>query len=632
MTTTSRRRRTLKLAAGFSLPLSFVTETIALLAIKGAGKTYAFLKFAEELIRAGQPVVIVDHVGVCWGLRSSADGKGPGLKVYVLGGEHGDAPLEPHAGKLVADWIVRARVPVILDLSQFTTATDEQRFVGDFADALYRKNRQAIHVMIDEADEFAPQKPMGAAKQSKHAIEMLVRRGRARGIGITMATQRPAVLNKDVLTQASTLLFGRVIGPQDRAAVKLWLAGQTSAHDVDRIVDGLPGLKRGEFHIWAPSHGVFELITIGQRDTFDSSATPKAGQRRRAPKRSAVVDLSKLTADMQAARERQTASDPSKLKAQVAKLERELVAAKAATPTQPPRIIQPPKVIKVRAITDRERARLIAIDAKLKAANRTIDQYGNAYGTVLQAILSRLKDNPHATDERVSSASREQTRIGRRNVVTTAAPATTRQRRRVPEHENRPQTSSAGTSRSVPADPNTAERMRAAGERAGKALDAMAAGMVPLGGQKLAVLQASCQFGRTNQKQLGVLLGIRAKGSTLRAYCQQLVREGLLEKHDNDYVPTDAGTRAAGDWQPLPSDRAGIVSHWLTELGGQRREIFKMVAESNGTGLTEADIGEQLGIAAKGSTVRAYVQQLVRLGLVEKYKGSIQLSEAIRNA
>jgi hypothetical protein len=42
----------------------------------------------------GQQVVIVDPKGDWWGIRSSADGKAPGLPVVILGGERGDVPLE----------------------------------------------------------------------------------------------------------------------------------------------------------------------------------------------------------------------------------------------------------------------------------------------------------------------------------------------------------------------------------------------------------------------------------------------------------------------------------------------------------------------------------------------------------
>jgi hypothetical protein len=37
---------------------------------------------------------MVDSVGVWWGLHSSADGQHEGLPMVVMGGEHGDVPLD----------------------------------------------------------------------------------------------------------------------------------------------------------------------------------------------------------------------------------------------------------------------------------------------------------------------------------------------------------------------------------------------------------------------------------------------------------------------------------------------------------------------------------------------------------
>ena len=48
--------------------------------------------------------------------------------------------------------------------------------------------------------------------------EDIVRRGGQRGIGCTLVTQRSAVLNKNVLTQAQMLVVLRTIAPQDLAA------------------------------------------------------------------------------------------------------------------------------------------------------------------------------------------------------------------------------------------------------------------------------------------------------------------------------------------------------------------------------------------------------------------------------
>lgn len=74
------------LSAELSIPAEALTQTFAILAKRGAGKTYTALVLAEEMFRVGQ-VVVVDPVGVCWGLRSSADGQKLDLPIIVLGGE-----------------------------------------------------------------------------------------------------------------------------------------------------------------------------------------------------------------------------------------------------------------------------------------------------------------------------------------------------------------------------------------------------------------------------------------------------------------------------------------------------------------------------------------------------------------
>lgn len=58
----------------FALPATTVTETLAIIAKRGAGKTYTGAVLVEEMIGAGLPVVVVDPVGVWWGLRVDAAG------------------------------------------------------------------------------------------------------------------------------------------------------------------------------------------------------------------------------------------------------------------------------------------------------------------------------------------------------------------------------------------------------------------------------------------------------------------------------------------------------------------------------------------------------------------------------
>jgi DNA helicase HerA-like ATPase len=134
--TAARSRTGLALAPGLELPLDIVTDTIGVLAMKGSGKTYTALVLLEQMVGASLPVVALDPVGVFWGLRSSADGRGPGLPVILLGGRHADAPLEPGAGRAVADFIIAERQPTVLDLSEFRSKAEQQRFTREFLERL----------------------------------------------------------------------------------------------------------------------------------------------------------------------------------------------------------------------------------------------------------------------------------------------------------------------------------------------------------------------------------------------------------------------------------------------------------------------------------------------------------------
>jgi hypothetical protein len=201
-------------------------------------------------------VVDVDPKGDHWGIRSAADGKGPGLPILILGGEHGDVPLEPGSGELVAKLVVEERVSVLLDLSLFRKS-EVARFMTDFAEHLYRLKareefRSPMMLVLDEADAVAPQKPQHGEERMLGAIEDIVRRGGQRGIGCTLITQRSAVLNKNVLTQVQLLIALRTIAPQDLKAMDAWIDVHGTVAQRKELMESLPSLPRGDAWFWSP--------------------------------------------------------------------------------------------------------------------------------------------------------------------------------------------------------------------------------------------------------------------------------------------------------------------------------------------------------------------------------------------
>lgn len=326
----------IRLSKSFSFPAELVTQTTAILAKRGAGKSYTASVMVEGMIGAHLPVAVVDPVGSWWGLRFAADGKGPGLPVVILGGEHGDLPLESTGGEVIADFVIESRQPVILDLSRFTKG-EARRFMKDFAERLYHKNRDALHVVLDEADAFVPQRTDHGAEPLVGAINDLVRRGRARGIGVTLISQRPALINKDVLTQIEVLIALRMTGPQDRDALERWVENNADKSKAKKLLEELAELPIGTAWVWSPGWlDVFQRVEIAKRKTFDSSATPKAGTKRVVPKAPAAIDLEALRGKLSATIERAKAEDPRELRRTIAELKKQLADKPSVAPPATP--------------------------------------------------------------------------------------------------------------------------------------------------------------------------------------------------------------------------------------------------------------------------------------------------------
>lgn len=323
----------------FKLPLDVVTMAVAVLAQRGAGKSHLASCMAEEMAESEQQVVAIDPTGAWYGLKSSADGNKPGYPFVVFGGDHADVPLEEHSGEIIARALVERGFSAIIDLSLFRKG-QLRRFMADFLEALYRLNREPLHVFIDEADAIAPQRPGPDEARMLGAMEDLVRRGRRRGIGCTLITQRPQVLNKNVLTQCEVLVAMRLGHPRDISAIEEWAAVHADLLNLNAMVQSLPGLPTGTAWFWSPSLKIFEKVKVRARRTFDSGATPKPGQVVRSPKAAAAIDLLKLGKEIQETVEKAKADDPKELKAQIKRLEAELAKSPDPQPDIEARIQQ----------------------------------------------------------------------------------------------------------------------------------------------------------------------------------------------------------------------------------------------------------------------------------------------------
>lgn len=257
----------------FVVPDRAIEKHLAILGKTGSGKTTLARATVERVFARGERACILDPTGVWWGIRMKASGRVPsGLDVVIIGGRHADLPLAPDAGERIAAIVGTSSSSVVLDTSLLSVG-GRTRFFTDFANALLRENRGTLHVVVDEAHLFAPQGRVADPQSANmvHAANNLVSLGRARGLRITLISQRPAKLHKDSLTQVETLVTLRLIAPQDRKAVEDWIGGQADKKEGAAIVASLPSLGTGEGWIWSPEIELLEHVAFKRPKTFDSS-------------------------------------------------------------------------------------------------------------------------------------------------------------------------------------------------------------------------------------------------------------------------------------------------------------------------------------------------------------------------
>lgn len=314
----------------FEFSQQILASHIAILGKAGSGKTVCAKGIVETLLERGERVAIIDPTSVWWGMKSSSSGKKGAYPIVIFGGERADVPINDRHGEAVAEIIGTSPTPAIIDTAMMKVG-ERTRFFADFANGLLRKNKGPLHLFIDEAHLFAPQGKVADPQSANmlHAANNLVSLGRARGLRVTMISQRPAKLHKDSLTQVETLIAMRLIAPQDRRAIEDWIADQADVKQGKEIIASLPTMKTGQGWVWAPEIGILERVDFPMIKTFDSSSAPGAGWNEALPTM-APINISQATKALQIFEEEVKANDPAVLRKRIKDLEAETKHAPVA--------------------------------------------------------------------------------------------------------------------------------------------------------------------------------------------------------------------------------------------------------------------------------------------------------------
>jgi uncharacterized protein len=240
-----------------------IGQRIAVLGISGSGKTNTVAVLAEELL-PHVPMTICDIEGEYYGLKERFD-------LLVAGrSDQAEVPLFRENAASLAEVSIQRGISIILDLSEIELE-EMQEILLTYFERLWQlasSLKSPYEIVIEEAHEYIPQ---GTRTPLKSLLTRFALRGRKRGIGVILASQRSSKVEKDLLTQANILLLHNVVHPIDLGVYKDLIP--LSAKEVEQQVRDLePGsafLIRGK---------QVNRLQIRKRSTFHAGATPTLGE------------------------------------------------------------------------------------------------------------------------------------------------------------------------------------------------------------------------------------------------------------------------------------------------------------------------------------------------------------------
>lgn len=558
------------------IPIAALDDRLGFVGTAGSGKTYNAMAAVERLMANGARVVIPDPLGVWWGLRLLPDGKTASpFRPVIFGGPHGDLPINEHAGALIGETVAGMAESAIIDLADFPTKAAERRFMLAFLTALYRHtSSDPLHVIFDEADMWAPERMLdkdGDAAKLKGMMETIVRRGRVKGFIPWLITQRPAVISKDVLSQVDGLVSFKLTSSQDRNALGAWVEGQADKAEWSRLYGELATLPRGTGLVWLPARGVLTQAAFPPKATFDSSRTPKRGEKRSSAKLQ-PIDIGALKGRLATIEAEVRENDPKALKARIRELERERAAERAHP------------LLDATAV---EAARQQGYEAG----------HGDGYGEAasrLGAILGEASGRLRQLADEIAATKMPPPRAG---VVQSV--------------EHRP--SKPKMTGSTPAARSTTADHQAKGSGAEL--------------RPLRVLAAR-HPARLTEAQWATLAGMKRTGGTWNTYKSRLRTAGYIEQDGSLFGVTPGGMEACGETPPSARTPDELIDMWARAVGGAGKLLHHLAAIYP-AGLSRQSLAEQLGLAASGGTFNTYLSRLRSNGLIDEADGIVSASEAL---
>jgi G:T/U-mismatch repair DNA glycosylase len=601
----------LHISDDLSLPTDAITQTFAILAKRGVGKTHAGSVMAEEMLKLGQPIVVYDPTGAWYGLKSSKDGKRPGFPVVIFGGEHADVPLEETAGATVAQAIVEQAHP-----GDPRLRTDAQGRPHPLHDRLLR--------------DALPQEPRGAALlRRRGADHRAAAQGHARGRPAARRDggHRPARAGgagsaDDHLSAAGGGEHEPAVGLRGdrrhadrRAARPQGVSEWVDAHGDDESKaqgdDGQPlvAQARRGVGVVAELAGHVQADHVPRPRDVRFERHPRRRPADRRPKVVAEVDLDALGEQIRATVEKAKADDPKELRKTIQQLRAELTKAQQAKPAPAPAAKE--KRVEIPVLKDGQLARLEKLAERLDKSLVSCDARIESVQKASESLRKSMEAPWHQANK-----TRDDLREGiakLRGAIATAKGQTTQPAmsparplaREIMRNPIQP------PPRRVSPPPTPARETN--GDPSRKILHALA-------------WWAAIGVAEPTTAQVGAVAGY-AIGGTFSTYLGRLSMGGYIDRASGSIRLTDKGHIASPEVDaPMTLDELHSGNH--RHAGRPQTTIIRALLAHGGEAITTEQLGQESGYAI-GGTFSTYLGRLSSRGLIDRSRGMVSPTEVM---
>jgi DNA helicase HerA-like ATPase len=205
---------------------------------------------------------------------------------------------------LIVETMLGSGASIIFDLSEHG-AKDRELVFSLIAEALFEKqqhHKRKIRLVIEEAQLFGPE---NGSSLSGRWCEEIAKMGRKMGIDSVWGTQRPASLDKDILSQCNRFWFGGFSVKQDFDAIKTFL------NEAGISQEDIKTLEKGEFYCYA--NGQVSFLKVRKRFCKHAGKTPAFDDTQKVADKKEIAGLiAKLSTQNEGKEEEEEHDDPGR--------------------------------------------------------------------------------------------------------------------------------------------------------------------------------------------------------------------------------------------------------------------------------------------------------------------------------